>query len=235
MDYLKLFDQLYSECESIPDFPEEKAEKLWNTLPPFSRELAGTIYLLPFEDDLTEDAILRAKILSLLTLSAFIHGDLIKNRAFGEGEAVLYGDYLFALAFSMLPNSVTAEEGKEYLDQSFRFSENLIKYKNHDPEEADPCRKATECYGIHIAGIAEKAARDMGHTPETAKRYKECAKAIGTIWGILCEKETAVPAELPEKAEDLAKDLPFQNGILPIITIMKGAAIDHRENIKNSQ
>ena len=29
MDYLKLFDQLYSECESIPDFPKEKAEKLW--------------------------------------------------------------------------------------------------------------------------------------------------------------------------------------------------------------
>ena len=41
--------------------------------------------------------------MTAMTLSVFVHDDMNKNRAFTTEEAVLNGDFLFAIAFSLFP------------------------------------------------------------------------------------------------------------------------------------
>ena len=195
MRYLEYLDQLYNELCRESDFPVGKAEKLWRSLPFGSRDLAATIYLLPFGEHIEETQRDNTKVLTLLTLSAFVHGDLEKNRAFSDGEAVLYGDYLFALAFALLPKDISKEQAKSLLERTYRFSENRLLHRRSPADEKESILFAAEDYGKHLRSIAEEAAE------ENKERYALCAETIGTLWGVLCENYPADTEALRKTAK----------------------------------
>lgn len=217
MCYSEYLDQLYNELCREPDFPVHKAEQLWKTLPFGSRELAATIYLLPFGEHIQETERDNAKVLTLLTLSAFVHGDLEKNRAFNDGEAVLYGDYLFALAFSLLPKDMNKEQAESLLERTYRFSENRLSHRNSPADEKESIRYATEDYGKHLRSIAEEAAIQSNMDEESKERYGLCAETIGTLWGVLCESYSADLDHLRKTAKKQAEGLPMEASLQDII------------------
>ena len=231
MNYQNIFDQFYNELSDIPDFPTEKAEKLWAALPPLSRELAGMIYLLPFGEKAEEKEHSYARILSLVSLSAFIHGDLEKNKAFSDKEAVLYGDYLFALAFSLLPADISAEEAKELLAMTYHFGENRLAHEKEISSEADEILFAREDYGLPLRRTAEKAMDKSGAEGETKEAYATYAEKVGTAWGILCENYRTSPLPCLKEAAAIAATVPMPEGMKQIIQLLKGAAIDHDQNL----
>lgn len=215
--YSEYLDQLYKELCREPDFPVWKVEKLWETLPYGSRDLCATIYLLPFGDGTTATEASNSKAITLLTLSAFVHADLEKNRVFHDGEAVLYGDYLFALAFSQLPKNIEKERAEALLEQSYRFSECRLSHQKVPADEKESLQYAAEDYGKHLKTIAEEAAR-QSNMEETAKEnYALCAESIGTLWGILCEGYLADTKALRLEAKQKAKGLFMADALTEII------------------
>lgn len=231
MDYQKLFDQFYIESSDIPDFPSKKVEELCKKLPPYSRDLAGMIYLIPFGENLSDTEIAYAKVLSLLSLSAFIHGDLEKNIAFNDKEAVLYGDYLFALSFSLIPSDISAEEAKEFLTMTYHFSEKRLSHLAEDLSEEDMILFAKEDYGTPLRRTARKSAEKQNTDSGIKKDYEAFAEAIGICWGILCEGYSISPHPYLKEAKDAANKLPMKQKLEPIIHLLKGAAIEHDQNI----
>ncbi|MBQ2763591.1 MAG: hypothetical protein IJO94_06390 [Firmicutes bacterium] len=218
MFYLDILNQLYKELCNEPDFPTDRAEQLWNTLPSFSRDLGAMIYLLPFGNDIAEREKANAKVLTLLTLSAFVHGDLEKNAVFQDGEAVLFGDYLFALAFSLLPQTIEKERAGSLLERSYRFCEHRLSHQKAAPNTEDCLRYAAEDYGQHLKSIAEEAAEQSGMEQENKEKYARCAEAIGTLWGVLCENYEVDPSPLQEQAKTFAAGLPIETDLCRIIS-----------------
>lgn len=181
------YDQLYREIADTADFPREKADALFAALPPFSRDMAAEIYRIPTAE--TEDGS-TAKIWIALTLSVFIHDDIKRNRSFSPGEAVLYGDYLFALTFSLLPPNLTIEEAQKLTDMLIRFNENRQCRINNEKE----IHNIGEDYSFFLSEIAKTAVQKAGWSKPQLTSYCNAAENLGILWGCRCED-----AEIPEE------------------------------------
>lgn len=227
MHYHKLFHQLYNELCSEADFPVSNAEKLWSILPKGSRDLAAAIYLLPFGEDPSDIEKARAKVCTLLTLSAFTHGDLERNHAYTDGEAVLYGDYLFALAFSLLPEELSPAEAEKLLERSYGFSENRLRHKITPTKAEDYIAYARSDYGSLLKDLAKEGADRSGMQKEEKEHYILCAEALGTAWGILCEKYPAAPSPLWREAKAHADQVTMRDSLYHIINEQEGADGEH--------
>lgn len=204
-----LYDQLYKELAESADFPREKAKVLFASLPPYSRDMAAAINEIPAEEGEDHSA---AKAWMALTLSVFIQDDLERNRSFSPGEAVLYGDYLFALTFSLLPKELTAEETQKLTDRLIGFNEN----RQQRIGKAKEISTAKEDYGKFLAEIAKTAAENAGWRELILTSYAKAAENLGILWGCrcedieipwetataLCEEIEAALAQLPPKAAE---------------------------------
>ncbi len=204
-----LYDQLYKELAESADFPREKAKALFASLPPYSRDMAAAINEIPAEEGEDHSA---AKAWMALTLSVFIQDDLERNRSFSPGEAVLYGDYLFALTFSLLPKELTAEETQKLTDRLIGFNEN----RQQRIGKAKEISTAKEDYGKFLAEIAKTAAENAGWRELILTSYAKAAENLGILWGCrcedieipwetataLCEEIEAALAQLPPKAAE---------------------------------
>lgn len=204
-----LYDQLYKELAESADFPREKAKALFASLPPYSRDMAAAINEIPAEEGEDHSA---AKAWMALTLSVFIQDDLEQNRSFSPGEAVLYGDYLFALTFSLLPKELTAEETQKLTDRLIGFNENRQQRIGKTKEIST----AKEDYGKFLAEIAKTAAENAGWSALILTSYVKAAENLGILWGCrcedieipwetataLCEEIEAALAQLPPKAAE---------------------------------
>lgn len=204
-----LYDQLYKELAESADFPREKAKALFASLPPYSRDMAAAINEIPAEEGEDHSA---AKAWMALTLSVFIQDDLERNRSFSPGEAVLYGDYLFALTFSLLPKELTAEETQKLTDRLIGFNENRQQRIGKTKEIST----AKEDYGKFLAEIAKTAAENAGWSALILTSYVKAAENLGILWGCrcedieipwetataLCEEIEAALAQLPPKAAE---------------------------------
>lgn len=204
-----LYDQLYKELAESADFPREKAKALFASLPPYSRDMAAAINEIPAEEGEDHSA---AKAWMALTLSVFIQDDLEQNRSFSPGEAVLYGDYLFALTFSLLPKELTAEETQKLTDRLIGFNEN----RQQRIGKAKEISTAKEDYGKFLAEIAKTAAENAGWRELILTSYAKAAENLGILWGCrcedieipwetataLCEEIEAALAQLPPKAAE---------------------------------
>lgn len=204
-----LYDQLYKELAESADFPREKAKALFASLPPYSRDMAAAINEIPAEEGEDHSA---AKAWMALTLSVFIQDDLEQNRSFSPGEAVLYGDYLFALTFSLLPKELTAEETQKLTDRLIGFNEN----RQQRIGKAKEISTAKEDYGKFLAEIAKTAAENAGWRELRLTSYAKAAENLGILWGCrcedieipwetataLCEEIEAALAQLPPKAAE---------------------------------
>ncbi len=204
-----LYDQLYKELAESADFPREKAKALFASLPPYSRDMAAAINEIPAEEGEDHSA---AKAWMALTLSVFIQDDLERNRSFSPGEAVLYGDYLFALTFSLLPKELTAEETQKLTDRLIGFNENRQQRIGKTKEIST----AKEDYGKFLAEIAKTAAENAGWRELRLTSYAKAAENLGILWGCrcedieipwetataLCEEIEAALAQLPPKAAE---------------------------------
>lgn len=204
-----LYDQLYKELAESADFPREKAKALFASLPPYSRDMAAAINEIPAEEGEDHSA---AKAWMALTLSVFIQDDLEQNRSFSPGEAVLYGDYLFALTFSLLPKELTAEETQKLTDRLIGFNENRQQRIGKTKEIST----AKEDYGKFLAEIAKTAAENAGWSALILTSYVKAAENLGILWGCrcedieipwetataLCEEIEAALAQMPPKAAE---------------------------------
>lgn len=204
-----LYDQLYKELAENADFPREKAKALFASLPPYSRDMAAAINEIPAEEGEDHSA---AKAWMALTLSVFIQDDLERNRSFSPGEAVLYGDYLFALTFSLLPKELTAEETQKLTDRLIGFNENRQQHIG----KAKEISTAKEDYGKFLAEIAKTAAENAVWSEPRLTSYAKASENLGILWGCrcedieipwetataLCEEIEAALAQLPPKAAE---------------------------------
>lgn len=224
MHYHELFHQLYNELCTEPDFPIQKAEKLWSNMPQGSRDMATALYLLPFGKNTTPKEQNHGKIIMLLTLSAFTHGDLERNRAFSNGEAVLYGDYLFALAISLIPDDFRREEAQTLLERSYRFGENRLRHKKGIASAEDYLAYARDDYGELLKSIAAEGAERSGMNENQKDQYTCFAETLGTAWGILCEGYPIDHAPLLDKAETYAHGLEQESALIHILKNLRGTA-----------
>lgn len=223
----EFFKQCYNKISGEPDFPGEKADILWQRLPKGSRDLAAKIYLLPLSRPWKKEDIAYAEVLTLLTLSSLIHDDMERHRAFDVGEAVLYGDYLFALAYSFLPEHISEEKGMALTEHTCRFCESRVGRKAPaDSEEA--LRRATADYGAPLGEIAAEAVKGSTFNEEERRRYILCAEKIGTVWGTLCEGYDINLIPLFREVEELAGPLPVAEEFGKIIEEWEDIAVENR-------
>lgn len=221
------FNQCYNDICGKPDFPAEKAECLWQQLPKGSRDLAAKIYLLPLSRPWKKRDIAYAEVLMLLTLSSLIHDDVKRRRAFEVGEAVLYGDYLFALAYSFLPEHIAEERGKALTEHTCCFCESRVgRIAPADSEEVLRC--AASDYGTPFGKIAAEAVKESPFNEEERRRYILCAEKIGTAWGILCEGYKIDLIPLRREIEELAAPLPVAEELKEIIGKWEDIAVENR-------
>lgn len=221
------FNQCYNEISGKPDFPIEKAALLWSRLPQGSRDLAAKIYLLPLSRPWKKEDIAYAEVLTLLTLSSLIHDDMERHRAFDVGEAVLYGDYLFALAYSFLPEHISEERGRALTEHTCRFCESRVGRKAPaDSEEA--LRRVAADYGVPLGNIAAEATKQSAFSEEEKKRYHLCAEKIGTVWGALCEGYEVNLMPLHREIRELAATLPGEKELRKIIEEWEDIAVENR-------
>lgn len=225
---LNFFNQCYQNICSQPDFPAEKAAELWRHLPRGSRDLAARIYLLPGACPWSDREIAYATVLMLLTLSSFVHDELERNRAFGDGEAVLYGDYLFALAYSFLPEQLSEEEGRRLTESTCAFCEGRLGHRRRplDPQEAWRC--AERDYGARLEDIAAEAVKGSSLSEEEGRRYVFCAKKLGTVWGILCEGVSLDIGPQVAEIRAIGATLPMKEEIEDIIEKWEDVAVENR-------
>lgn len=228
MTYFIIFDNLDHKLRAYPDFPQTKTARLWQMLPPYSKQIAAIIYLLPFGDDVSEKEIAYAETLSVLTLSVFVHDDMSKGRAFDVKEAVLYGDYLFALAFSLLPDTVTKEDGKRVAERVCRYNEKWLTHHNATPENRDEILFAKEDYGALLKDIATEAMVKNEWKSPLKDQYEQCAETLGTLWGILCEKYPVNPDPLFQQAETEINGLPMVGELMKIWKELKEASLEYK-------
>lgn len=198
------YDQLYQEFAEIADFPREKANALFAALPPYSRDMAAAIDGIPTEEGEDHSA---TKAWMALTLSVFIQDDLERNRSFSPGEAVLYGDYLFALTFSLLPKEFTAEETQKLTDRLIGFNEN----RQRRIGKAKEISNAKEDYGNFLAEIAKTAAEKAGWSEPRLTSYAKAAENLGILWGCRCE-DINIPGET---AAALCEEIEAALALLP--------------------
>lgn len=228
MDYSTIFEQSYNKISSLPDFPKGQAEKLWDSLPRCSRRIAALFYLLPFGEDPGEEPIARNEVLTMLTLSSFVHDDMTKGRAFSEKEAVLYGDYFFALAFSLLPPSLTREDGHRIALRACRYNEKRLEHRKADSvtEEEILCF-AKEDYGALLKDIAQEAMEKNDFEDDVKVRYVCCAETLGTIWGLLCEANASYCGPLLKQAEEEIIGLPMEAELTLLKNELEGAYLEN--------
>ena len=191
------YQQVYNSLAEAPDFPGEKLARLLETMPPGSRDLPARIYLLPFGEDAGE-AVPYARTATALFCSALIQDDILENDAFSEAEAVLYGDYLFALAISLLPPAAKKETYLPLLEQMSRGSEKRAARKNRG-EPADGGE-----HGDFFRFLAADSADRAGLDEEEKERFADLAETIGALWGVLREGDPADAAPLRRKIEEKA-------------------------------
>ncbi len=229
MVYSKIFEQSYNKISSFPDFPKGQAKALWRSLPRCSRDLTALIYLLPFGKELTEEQISFAETLTMLTLSSFVHDDLTKGRAFNKKEAVLYGDYFFALAFSLLPDSVTKEEGQRVSAIAGGYNEKRLEHQKipaATPEEYIQFAKTD--YGALLRDIADEAMKKNAYEDAVKEQYIQCAETLGTLWGLLCEEYPVSVEPLLKKAAEEMAGLPMEKELTLLRKEMEGTAIENK-------
>ena len=228
MDYSTIFEQSYNKISSLPDFPKGQAEKLWDSLPRCSRRIAALFYLLPFGEDPGEEPIARSEVLTMLTLSYFVHDDMTKGRAFSEKEAVLYGDYCFALAFSLLPPSMTKEDGHRIVLRACRFYEKRLKHrKSKYTTTEEILLSAKEDYGALLKDIAQEAMEKNDFEDDVKERYICCAETLGTIWGLLCEGSSVPCTPLLKQAEAEIVGLPMEAELTLLKNELEGAYLEN--------
>lgn len=224
---LDFFNQCYNDICGKPDFPAEKAEHLWEQLPKGSRDLAARIYLFPLSRPWKKRDIAYAEVLTLLTLSSLIHDDMRHRRAFDVGEAVLYGDYLFALAYSFLPEHLAEEKGKALTEHTCRFCESRVG--RPDPANGEEIlRFAASDYGMPFGKIAAEALKESSFNEEERRRYILCAEKIGTAWGTLCEGYKIDLMPLRQEIEELVAPLPVAEELKEIIGKWEDIAVENR-------
>ena len=81
---------------------------------------------------------------------------------------------------------------------------------------------------------AKKATENRDIDREVKEAYESCAEEIGTAWGILCEKYPISPLPYLKQAEERATHLPMAKELEQIIQILKGAALEHDQNISKT-
>lgn len=209
MDYSNIFNESTNKIRSFPDFPKEQTEALWRSLPKCSPYIAALIYLLPYGDRYQEEQITFAETLTILTLSAFVHDDVTKNRGFNRKEAVLYGDYLFALAFTLLPDTLSVEDGQRVAERAGRYNEQRLRHQTADDVSPETrLAFAKEDYGALLKDIAEEAMAKNDFNDGIKEQYGQCAETLGTLWGLRCEKDTVNGDALLKQAKTEMDGLP---------------------------
>ena len=236
MDYSAIFERSHNKIASLPDFPKGQTEKLWNALPRCSRRIAALFYLLPFGEDPDEEQIIRGEVLTLLTLSSFVHDDMTKGRAFSEKEAVLYGDYFFALAFSLLPPSLTKEEGHRIAFRACRYNEKRLEHrKAGSVTEEEILRFAKEDYGALLKDIAGEAMEKNDFEDDIKERYSLCAETLGTVWGLLCEGNASYCGPLLKQAEEEMDGLPMEAELTLLKNELEGAYLENKAQHRTAE
>ena len=229
MKYSAIFEQSYHQICALPDFPREKTGQLWEALPRCSRWIVAFLYLLPFGEEPGKDEITYGKVLTLLTLSSLVHDDLTKERAFSSKEAVLYGDYFFALAFSLLPDSVTEKDGQRIAGRACRYSEKRLEHQKTPPVTAEESLQfAKTDYGTVLMDIAKEAMEKNHFNKEHTEQYGRCAEKLGTIWGLLCENNVSLCAPLLEEVKADITGLPMEAGLNDLRNELEGATLENK-------
>ena len=236
MDYSAIFERLYNKIDSLPDFPKRQVEELRRFLPRCSSRIAALFYLLPFGENLNEEQIIRGEVLTLLTLSSFVHDDMTKGRAFSEKEAVLYGDYFFALAFSLLSPSLTKEEGHRIAFRACRYNEKRLEHrKAGSVTEEEILRFAKEDYGALLKDIAGEAMEKNDFEDDIKERYFLCAETLGTVWGLLCEGNASYCGPLLKQAEEEMDGLPMEAELTLLKNELEGAYLENKAQHRTAE
>ncbi|MGM9568281.1 MAG: hypothetical protein ACI3W6_08900, partial [Clostridia bacterium] len=176
-----------------------------------------------------EEQITHGEVLTLLTLSSFVHDDLTKERAFSKKEAVLYGDYFFAQAFFLLPDSATEEDGRRITERACRYSEKRLEHQQTPPEtQEETIRFAKTDYGDVLADIAKEAMEKNDFKEEMTAQYARCAGILGTIWGLLCENSASACGPLLEEAKTSIAGLPMEAGLTFLRDKLEGATLENK-------
>lgn len=156
---------------SAADFPTEATEVLIGKLPPYAVILPAYFYLLPKAAPSEED-LRYAASLTALTLSAFIHRDVFRQRAFSVNQGILGGDYCLALAFSLLPPSVPKADGIALLKEFCRYNESSLSAEGQNTPFD---------FGAALGKIAVKALPSSWKETEK-QQYKASVTALGQLW-----------------------------------------------------
>ena len=225
MIYQTLCDRIYNKMTSFPDFPAAKIACLLRQLPPGSRDIPALFALVPYEAEIDKKMEAAAAALVALTLCLFIHDDVTKNRAFGKEEAVLNGDFLLALALSLLPAGPKKDGGENIVKAFLSFNESRLAHKTPSGRDCgatvDVFALARADYGLFLKEIALAAARDAAKEEAEQKAYGDLAEAAGTLWGLGCEGYPGGHGELSATAGSELAKLPWAAPLTPILASLK--------------
>ncbi len=224
MMYQTIFDKIYNRISETPDFPQAKVALLFEALPPHSMNLPALIYLLPWGNEINEKTEMTAAALTSMTISIFIHEDTGKNRAFTEKEAVLNGDFLFALSFNLLPATAIKETAADFAKAYGRFNEGCLNHKCRETKESSAAAgfsfEKTD-YGQLLWDIARMAAKDAGKAETEQAAYTELAGDIGTLWELRLKGYDMDVDGLIAKIEKEIAGLPWSQCLTPLLQSMK--------------
>lgn len=224
MMYQTIFDNIYNRIAETPDFPQSKVTQLIEALPPFSINLPALIYLLPWGSEIQKETEMNAAALTAITLSIFIHDDANHNRAFTTKEAVLNGDFLFALTFSLLPAAAIKEIASDFVKAYGRFNEEHSSHmsgKTKELPEQTALSFAQKDYGRLLSDIALISAKEAKKTETEQAAFAEIASDIGTLWGLRLEGYSMAVDGLLAKIEKNIASLPWTECLLPLLQSMK--------------
>ena len=224
MMYQTIFDKIYNRIAETPDFPRAKVALLFEALPPHSMNLPALIYLLPWGNEINEETEMNAAALTSMTISIFIHEDTGKNHAFTEKEAVLNGDFLFALSFNLLPATAIKETAVDFVKAYGRFNEGRLNHKcgeTKKPPTATGLAFERTDYGQLLWEIGRLAAKNAGRTEAEQTAYTELAGDIGTLWELRLKGYDMDVDGLIAKIEKEIADLPWTQYLTPLLQSMK--------------
>lgn len=230
MIYQTVFDKIYNRISETPDFPQAKVARLFEALPPHSMYLPAMIYLLPWGNEIgeingiSEETEMNAAALTSMTISIFVHDDTDQNRAFSEKEAVLNGDFLFALSFNLLPATAIKETAADFVKAYGRFNEGRLNHKSGktkvSPNTTGLSFESAD-YAPLLWEIARLAAKDAGKTDAEQTAYTELAGDIGTLWEIRLKGYDMDMDGLIAKIEKEIAGLPWTLCLMPLLQSMK--------------
>ncbi|HMM06027.1 MAG TPA: hypothetical protein PKD52_05085 [Clostridiales bacterium] len=222
--YQTIFDNIYNRIAKTPDFPQKKVTRLFEALPSHSMYLPALIYLLPWGNEINEETEMNAAALTAMTISIFIHDDTDQNRAFTGKEAVLNGDFLFALSFNLLPATAIKETAADFVKAYGRFNEGRLNHKSGKtkvpPNTTGLSFESTD-YALLLWEIARLAAKDAEKTETEQTAYTELAGDIGTLWEIRLKGYDMDVDGLIAKIEKEIANLPWTLCLMPLLQSMK--------------